>query len=174
MPAGIRPTSNLVRKAIFDILGQDLEGEDVLELFAGSGALGLEALSYGASRVTFVEKDEKCLEVIKTNIGLLNKGKKSDEFVPCEVSALDAFAAVKLFAEKGRKFNIVLLDPPYERGLGKKALKHLEAYDILHATSVVVVQHFRREILPGRSGRIVLFREEDYGATLLSFYRIES
>ena len=174
MPAHIRPTPNLVRKAIFDILGQDLEGDEVLELFAGSGALGLEALSYGADRVVLVEKDEKCLKVIETNIGLLKRGKAGAEAVHCEVYGLDAFAAVKFFAQKGRKFDIVLLDPPYDRELGKKALNHLEAYDILHATSVVVVQHIRREILPERSGRIVLFREEDYGATRLSFYRIES
>ena len=71
MPEGIRPTQNLTRKALFDLLGQDLTGLTFLDLFAGSGAVGLEALSRGAQKVTFVEKDERSGEVIRENLDLL-------------------------------------------------------------------------------------------------------
>ncbi|MCK4882806.1 MAG: RsmD family RNA methyltransferase, partial [Candidatus Omnitrophica bacterium] len=68
MPNGIRPTQSIAREALFDILGQDLEGITLLDLFAGSGAIGLEAISRGAAKATMVEKDAKCVEVINENI----------------------------------------------------------------------------------------------------------
>ena len=175
MPKDIRPTQNLVRKALFDILGQELDGEKVLELFAGSGALGLEALSRGAGNVTFVERESHHVEVILENIKRL----KIEEANPqnkskVQVLTQDAFASIKLFAKNEEKFDLVIADPPYEEELGKKALKHLGAYDILHPNSVVVIQHYKRQILPQQEGRIMLFREESYGATRLSFYKIIS
>ena len=74
MPFGIRPTQSITRKALFDILGQDLEGVTMLDLFAGSGAVGLEAISRGAKKVILVEKDPKCADVINENIRILSIG----------------------------------------------------------------------------------------------------
>ncbi|MBN1869733.1 MAG: RsmD family RNA methyltransferase, partial [Candidatus Omnitrophica bacterium] len=125
MPAGIRPTQNIARKALFDLLGQNLEGITLLDLFAGSGAVGIETISRRATKAVIVEKDPKCVDVISENIGLLSIGPNEPGNLPYEVIQMDAFAAIKMFAHQGRKFDVVFMDPPYGQGLAKKALKTL-------------------------------------------------
>jgi len=171
MPSGIRPTQNIARKAIFDVMGQDLTGMSMLDLFAGSGSVGLEAISHGAAKVVFVEKDPKCAEVIVENFKLLPIENDDPEDLPFEIIQTDAFAAIKLLARQEKKFDIIFIDPPYARGLPKKALKTLQAYDILQPNCTVVIQHEKREILPERHGRIVLYRQRKYGSTYLTIYQ---
>jgi 16S rRNA (guanine(966)-N(2))-methyltransferase RsmD len=108
MPKGIRPTQNKVRKALFDIFG-NLQGVSFLELFAGSGAVGLEALSKGAGDVVFVENNRDCLLAIRKNIEAL----KIDN---CTVYPLEVDRAIILFARDGRRFDLIFLDPPYYKG----------------------------------------------------------
>ena len=119
MPEGIRPTQDIVRKALFDLLGRDLSGMTFLDLFAGSGSVGLEAVSRGAVQVTFVERVFRSCEIIRENLILLSAGADEGGRVPCEVMSGDAFAAVKLLARKGRKFDIIFADlsMPGENGL---------------------------------------------------------
>ena len=170
MPEGIRPTQSIARKALFDILGQDLEGIVFLDLFSGSGAVGLEAVSRGADKATLVEKDPKCVDVITENIDLLSIKPNESGALPYEIIQTDAFAAIKLFARQDKKFDIIFIDPPYGRGLAKKALKTLEGYDILQPNCTVVIQHEKSEILPEKQGRFLLFRQKKYGSTFLSIY----
>ena len=170
MPFGIRPTQSIARKALFDILGQDLDGVIMLDLFSGSGAVGLEAISRGAKKVILVEKDPKCAQVIIENIRLLAISVDESGTLPYEIVQTDAFAAIKLFARQEKKFDVIFIDPPYGQGLAKKALKTLEGYDILHPNCTVVVQHEKREILPEKQGRFLHFRKKKYGTTFLSFY----
>ncbi len=170
MPDGIRPTQDIVRKALFDLLGRDLTGMTFLDIFAGSGSVGLEAVSRGAVQVTFVERVFRSCEIIRENLILLSAGADEGGRVPCEVMSGDAFAAVKLLARKGRKFDIIFADPPYGRGLAKKILKTLGAYDIVSANCTVVIQHDKREILPDEEGRFLLFMRRKYGGTVLSLY----
>ena len=190
MPKGIRPTQDKVRKALFDILG-DIEGLSFLELFAGSGAVGIEALSRGAKEAVFVEKDKRCIEKIKQNLSVL-------AFSRSRVLALDAWVAIKQLGKAGGKLDIIFLDPPYYKrkvprhyvsrsslgdsglaetgegdSLAKKTLQTLGAYDILAPNGFIVVQHFKKDKLPGESGQLVLVKEARYGDTLLSFYRSE-
>jgi 16S rRNA (guanine(966)-N(2))-methyltransferase RsmD len=169
MPVGIRPTQNIVRKSLFDLLGQDMTGIAFLDLFAGSGAVGLEALSRGAARVTMVEHEPKCAAVISENISLLLRGAKAGVY-HYEVVQSDAFATVKMFARQGRKFDIIFVDPPYGRDLAKKTLKTLGGYDILQPNSTVIIQHEKREILPREEGRFLLYRQKNYGTTYFSLY----
>jgi len=174
MPAGIRPTQTVARKALFDILGQDMEGVTFLDLFAGSGAVGLEAISLGASKVVFVEKDPKCADVISENFDLLSIS-KNKAWDPCyDIVQVDVFAAIKMFDRQKRKFNVVFVDPPYGRGLARKALKTLEAYDILHPNCITVIQHEKKEILPEQQGRFLLFRHKKYRSTAFSVYDLKS
>ena len=175
MPEGIRPTQNLTRKALFDLLGQDLTGLTFLDLFAGSGAVGLEALSRGAQKVTFVEKDERSGEVIRENLDLLGVpllGKDRQSIY--EVVEADAFATIKRFAAGGRKFDIIFADPPYSPGLAKKMLKTLGAYDIVTANCTVVIQHDKGEILPETQGNLHRSEQRKYGSTVLSIYKSNS
>ena len=171
MPFGIRPTLDVIRKSLFDILDPDIEGVDFLDLFSGSGAVGLEAISRGAKNVTFVEKDPKHVDVIEENLVLLeipHQERKERYFM---VEKGDAFALIKIFHAKGKRFDIIFIDPPYSRELAKKALKTLCAYDIVKPNSLVIFQHEKREALPQAQGRFSVERVRKFGSSLLTIYR---
>ena len=170
MPHGISPTSNVLRKAIFDIIGHDLEGMEVLELFAGSGAIGLEAFSLGAPSVVFVEKDPRCAKVIEENLRILGIPFSLGKGGGGQIIPADAFTTIRQLDRQGRKFSCVILDPPYEAELGKKALKELKVHDILHPVSWLIVEHNSRDILPEAFGRFVCVRQRQYGRSLLSIF----
>jgi len=178
MPKGIRPTQDKVRKAIFDIL-MDVEGLTFLELFAGSGAVGLEAVSRGAKGLVLVESDRNCQLVIKENMEHL----KTDNVIvyPQEVSrALEHLNKVQ------KKFDIIFLDPPYHKEkipspgdssseenastLSKKTLQLLGCCDILAPNGFVIVEHFKRDPLPEDIAGFALIKRASYGDTFLSFY----
>ncbi|MDD5166911.1 MAG: 16S rRNA (guanine(966)-N(2))-methyltransferase RsmD [Candidatus Omnitrophica bacterium] len=163
MPAGIRPTQDKVRKALFDILG-DIEGLSFLELFAGSGAVGFEALSRGIAGLTLVEDNRNCQIAINKTIESL----KLESAILCPKEAGEA---VKMLSKAKKRFDIVFLDPPYYRELAKKTLQMLETYDILAPNGFIIVQHFKKDCLPDKLGVLSLFRQSKYGDTLLSFYR---
>lgn len=163
MPKGIRPTQDKVRKALFDTLG-DIEGLSFLDLFAGSGAVGLEALSQGAKEVIFVEENKRCLQKLKENLSSLSS-------LGYRVIELDVFAAIKQLGQKDKQFDIIFLDPPYYKEMAKKTLQTLASYDILTATGLVIIQHFKKDNLPSRTGDLSLFRQARYGDTVLSFYK---
>jgi 16S rRNA (guanine966-N2)-methyltransferase len=175
-PANIRPTEDRVRKALFDILG-DISGLSFLELFAGSGSVGLEALSQGAASAVFVEKDRNCSIIIEQNIKSL-VSKTGDDPSPAAGLGLkstiltdDAAAAVSRLAKQARKFDLIFADPPYYRGLSEKILQTVDEYDILvHASGFMVIQHFKKDPLPSKQGNLVLFKQSSYGDTVLSFY----
>ena len=167
MPKGIRPTQNKVRKALFDILG-DIQGLSFLELFAGSGAVGIEALSLGAKQVVFVENNSDCLKALKNNFTYL---------LPTTyyLLPLDVFIAIKKMSKNKKQFDIIFLDPPYLRDVtptgAKKTLLNLSTYDILSPNGFIVAQHFKKDILPDRIGNLIILRQAEYGDTVLSFYR---
>ena len=170
MPKDIRPSQNILRKAIFDILGRDLSGLEFLELFAGSGAVGFEALSCGAKTVTFVEEEDKCVKVIEANIQLLTQKSAGQALGRCEIINTNAFLAIKQLAQARHKFDMVFLDPPYGHELAKKTLKTLMAYDILHPNCFIMVQYHKHEILPELEGRFSLIRERKYGTSYLAIF----
>ena len=136
MPEGIRPTQNVLRAAIFDLLGHDLSGLTFLELFAGSGAVGLEAISWGADEVVMVEHNDLNAKTIRENGELLGIDLGGNFSLIHD----DAFKRVKRLSEDHKPFDIVFFDPPYAQKLAKKTLKLLERSDILHAQSLVLVQ----------------------------------
>ncbi len=163
MPKGIRPTQNVVRKALFDIL-RDIEGLSFLELFAGSGSVGLEAVSNGASEAVLVEANRQCQQVIKRNIESL----KLDN---CVLFPYEAEHAVESLHKKGKKFDIIFFDPPYYDDMAKKTLQAVVDYDILAPNGFIIVQHFKKENLPESAGDLVFIKQYVYGSTTLSFYR---
>ena len=163
LPKGIRPTQDKVRKALFDILG-DIEGLSFLELFAGSGAVGFEAVSRGASDLTLVEYNRDCLLAVNKNIEAFKL--RACELVPVEVQK-----AIISFYEDKRKFDIIFLDPPYYQDLSKKTLQTLGAYDILAPNGLLIVQHYKKDQLPKQVDHLALIKQAKYGDTLLSFYR---
>jgi 16S rRNA (guanine(966)-N(2))-methyltransferase RsmD len=172
-PAGIRPTLDNVRKAIFDIIGGAAEGAKVLDLFAGSGAIGLEALSRGAASCTFVDSSRASVKAIKENIeALVPHFRESEGLGPgrAEVIYADSWAAIQGLARDNAKFDIILMDPPYYKEIAKKTLSLLAGCDILSETGVAVIEHSKHDLLPDSSGGLKLFRTARYGDTLVSFY----
>ena len=163
IPCGIRPTQNLVRKAVFDILG-DIKGLSFLELFAGSGAVGFEALSRGASEIVLVEHKRDCQEAIRRNIEAL----KADN---CQLIPKEAEAAILCLQKGSKRFDIIFMDPPYYKGLAKQTLQTLIHYDTLKPHGFCVVQHFKRDELLKEPFGLILLKQAHYGDTLLSFYR---
>lgn len=170
MPFGIRPTQQTVRKAVFDLLGNDMEDLVFLDLFGGSGAMGIEALSRGAKKAVLVEKDPKCAKVIVENMELLgiDCGLEADK--PATLMEGDAFASIKMLDRKKLKFDVVFIDPPFGRGMAKKALKTIEAYDILQPNYMIVVSHDKKDILPEGLGRFLLFKQKKYGNTNITLF----
>jgi len=162
-PGGIRPTLDNVRKAIFDILGGSVDGVKVLDLFAGSGALGLEALSRGALSCVFVDNSRSSVKAIRENLEALAPHAG-------QVVYADSLAAIRRFAGEGTRFDFIFMDPPYYKELAKKSLSLLADCDILSETGVAVIEHSKHAPLPTISGGLKLLRTARYGDTLVSFY----
>jgi len=163
----IRPTRQLVKKAMFDVLGDFVCGKEVLDLFSGSGALGFEALSRGANSVSFVENKRGALKVIKENTRLLDLGAK------CRVIARDALLTLKSLRKQGLKFDLVFADPPYYQDLAKKCLFALDKYDILRNSAIIVIEHYKKDKLLQQVGRLKLCKLRQYGDTIVSFYTLK-
>ncbi len=160
-PAGAdtRPTSEKVREAIFNIL-PDVEGMQVLDLFAGSGALGIEALSRGAAHATFVDQAKGALGSVKTNL--------RDLAIEARATVLsgDAVALAGRHAPAA-PWGLVFIDPPYRSDL---ALRSATALANLAEQAVVVIEHDRRNAPPERIGSLLRTDERRYGDTMVSFY----
>jgi 16S rRNA (guanine966-N2)-methyltransferase len=159
----LRPTSDRVKESIFNILGREINGKTVLDLFAGTGNLGIEALSRGAARVVFVEKGRQAIRVIEQNLSQCGMWPRS------EIIQKDVHRAIGVLGRRGDCFDLVLMDPPYERGLVERTLKKLQAHTIYHEGSVVVIEHDRREPLPDLREAWTLTLQRRIGDTLLSF-----
>jgi 16S rRNA (guanine966-N2)-methyltransferase len=166
LPKGsnIRPTLDKIKEALFNILGQDISGKEVLELFAGSGALGIEALSRGAERVTFVDSNLGSIRVIKENLKNLNFMNRSI------VLNLDVRQAISYLERKKRKFDLILADPPY--GKAKIPLKNLAESDILKNHFIIVIEHYKKDSLVEEEAGLRRIKLARYGDTLLSFYKL--
>ena len=162
-PGGkIRPTSDRVREAIFDILGPVWNFQRVLDLFAGTGALGIEAISRGSEEAVFVEQGKGALTVLKGNLKAL--GLKARAWV----LPLTAKRGIAILGEKGAVFNIIFMDPPYGKGLAEKTLEEIVNGEILAATGVIVVEHSSREEIVPPPG-LALSQKRRYGDTAISF-----
>jgi len=165
-PKSIRPTQNKVRKALFDILG-DINGLSFLELFAGSGAIGFEAVSRGVRDLVLVEYNRDCIKAISQNI-------ESLKLKTCRILPMEVESALKSLQKDKRKFDIVFLDPPYYRELSKKTLQILGGHDIVAENGLIITQHFKKDALPDTLGDLHLIRQKEYGDTVLSIYRKSS
>lgn len=160
---GVRPTSEYLREALFDILGSSVRGVHFLDLYAGSGAVGIEALSRGAAEVIFLEQDPTCLQVLRENVEMTGLRKR-------RVVAGDVLRALPRLARQGESFDIIFLDPPYGTDLAIRTLDVLASGDLLRPSGVVIVEHFAKEPLPQRIGMLYRTREKAHGQTVLSFY----
>jgi 16S rRNA (guanine966-N2)-methyltransferase len=160
----LRPTAAKVREAIFDILGEAAAGARVLDLFAGTGALGIEALSRGAAAAVFVEDQPEALKILRRNLEGL------DLTAQTQVLPLPVHTALKKLAAQGARFSLAFLDPPYGGGRAAGALAALAATAVLAPQARVVVEHSRRESLPESVGTLSRQQLRRYGDTQVAFY----
>lgn len=159
-----RPTTSLVREALFNIIGDSIRGARVLDLFAGAGTLGIEALSRGAASATFVERDRACANIVAENLAAIGFAQQGD------VASADAMDWLRAHSGDLSTYNLLLLDPPYrDGGALTSALQALDRAP-LRDQALVVAEHHRSQPLPLLQ-RLTHVRDRDYGTTRLSFFR---
>lgn len=150
---GVRPTTDFVKQAIFSTIPLDLTGTHVLDLFAGSGSLGIEALSRGSEAVTFVDSSRLSVQVIERNIQSLN-AREQVKIIRSDVRS---------FIEKCREeFDVVFMDPPYNKGLASQSAPHV--YKLVKIRGLLVIEHS-----PGESIPIRPWKTRTYGDTMITY-----
>jgi 16S rRNA (guanine(966)-N(2))-methyltransferase RsmD len=167
MPSGIRPTKDKVREAVFNVLAGRIRDSLVLDMFAGSGAFGIEALSRGAASALFVDKSDECIKTIEKNLDILQIPIGQD----AEVVKKDSFQAIKALHKEARKFDIIFLDPPYYRNMATKCLNNISIYDILAPSGFVIAEHFRKDVVPEEAQSLMMTRRLDYSDVAISIYK---
>ncbi len=155
----IRPTTDMVKEAMFNIVQFDIEGRRVLDLFAGSGQLGIEALSRGAAEVVFCDESPKSIRLVLANLercGL--KGR---------VEIGDSIA----YLRRGGKFDLIFMDPPYDTNLLEKALEVIQNVDILNSGGIIICESRREKSLPELSPPYRKTMTRRYGKVCLTVYK---
>jgi 16S rRNA (guanine966-N2)-methyltransferase len=160
-PKNIRPTQGIVKEAIFNLVGPDIRDANVLDLFAGSGALGIEALSRGAATVTFVDREPRGLAILRQNLNALELKERT------RVIRQDVVRWLEAAPEELDRADLILLDPPYGDDVLDRTLK---ALDRGTTGATVVAEHSRRQDLPALS-RLQVSRERRYGDTMVTVLR---
>ena len=162
-----RPTAERVKEAVFSMLQFDIEGRSILDLFAGSGQMGLEALSRGALEATFVDKSKDAVKLIKENI---TKTKLLDNATVFQSDYLDFIRR-----NSGKKFDIFIIDPPYKLDMYNPALKALLSYDMIKSTSFIVCESGTDEIFNNDTDlqqRFDIAKQNKYGNTFITILKL--
>lgn len=162
----LRPTSDRLRETLFDILGAEVEGAVFVDVFAGTGAVGIEALSRGAARVVFIESHRATARLIRRNLESLGIAG------PAEIVARDALQGLRQIGAAGLRADIVFLDPPYANyDMCSNALHWLGEGELLKHGGLAIAEHSSRRSMTASFGRLTRTRERIQGDGALSFYR---
>jgi 16S rRNA (guanine(966)-N(2))-methyltransferase RsmD len=164
-----RPTSDRLRETLFNVLAPRIEGAVFLDLYAGSGANGIEALSRGAAQVVFVERASPAIAAIRANLNALGI---RDGF---QLETRSVVASLKRLGEQDQKFDIVFLDPPYKAVEEYAAVLGMfggEGASLLKPEAVVIAEHNRKQALEDRYGQMRRYRLLEQGDAALSFYSL--
>jgi 16S rRNA (guanine966-N2)-methyltransferase len=163
----LRPTSDRLRETLFDILGPAVEGSIFVDVYAGTGAVGIEALSRGAREAIFIEKHAAAANLIRKNLRSLGIGAEADLLVT------DALRGLELLAARHVHAHFVFLDPPYaEEDECERALDFLDRSPLVTPGGRVIVEHPKRRALPERLAELERERLVEQGDAALSFYRL--
>jgi len=161
----IRPTADRIKESLFNILPRDFSGMKILELFAGTGNVSIEALSRGAESALLVDASERSARIIRENLRRLELTDRAQMWVMPVRRALNAVG------RQGQKFDVIFLDPPYDQKLVGRSLELITSVDPVYPTGVVVAEHSVRETLKSSYRFLSLNDQRRYGDTLLSFFR---
>ncbi len=163
----IRPTTDRVKENIFNLLNLKIPFSTFLDLFTGSGAIGIEALSRGAEKVVFVDKDQKSIGYLKQNLEKLKIN--SNYVIYCE----DSFSIIDRFASQKEKFDIIYLDPPYKTGMYQEIIKKIAETNILSEDGIIVSEHSAEDGFSDLPKTFMLLKEKKYGNIVVSIYKAE-
>lgn len=161
---GTRPTTDKVKEALFSMIGPYFEGGTALDLFAGSGGLGIEALSRGMDKAVFVDLESKSIEVIRAN---LKATKLEDQ---AAIYRNDASRALKALAKRSTQFDLVFLDPPYRMKNGDELMLTMHELDLLEPEATIVLEYESKYNYPEQFGPFEQTRKALYGETAVSIY----
>jgi 16S rRNA (guanine966-N2)-methyltransferase len=162
----IRPTTDRVKESLFNMLGARLFDCAFLDLFAGTGGIGIEAYSRGASKIVFIDESSKSIKVLKSNLEMLMLLDK------VEVYNTDYINAINKLALDNRKFDIIFIDPPYLKGFAQNALIHINDNNLINENGIIVIEHDIQDKMPESVGNLNLQRQKKYGNTMLSFFSL--
>lgn len=156
-----RPTLDRIKESIFNMIQLYVLDAKVLDLFAGSGALGIEALSRGAAECCFVDGQRDSIQVISDNLA------KTKLTAGSSVLSMDYQRALTTFKGQGKTFDLIFLDPPYKKGLAGEALRLIEKEDLLSPRGLIIVEQDHRETLTTSEEQYLLWKEKKYGNTII-------
>lgn len=158
-----RPTSDRVKESLFNIIRPHIPNADFLDLFAGNGGIGIEALSRGAKSAVFVDMNPACVKMIKKNLAKtrLPGGK---------VHMSDVHRSLRIMNRQGCTFDIIFLDPPYYKGLVESTLELIEGSKLLKPNGIIIAEYGRKEDIISKTSKFFQVREEQYGDTKLGFF----
>ncbi|HSI67814.1 MAG TPA: 16S rRNA (guanine(966)-N(2))-methyltransferase RsmD [Planococcus sp. (in: firmicutes)] len=162
-----RPTTDKVKESVFNMIGPFFDGGNALDLFAGSGGLGIEALSRGIERAVFIEKDRKAIDIVRFNLA---KTRMEDR---AEVYRADANRAIKALKKNDFQARLLFLDPPYMMKEAYGLMDKAAEMGIVTQDSIVVCEHDRNVELKDRTRFYERFKKELYGNTMVSIYRYQ-
>lgn len=158
----VRPTSDKVKEAIFSILYDNIFNAVVVDLFAGTGNLGLEALSRGAMRAYFGDNSKESIKFIKANVEKCGAESKS------KIIFADY---MKVLQRINEKIDIFFVDPPYDSGLYEKVLTSIDTLDLLSNDGIIITEHDKNMCMQDRIGKLIKFKVRHYGKISISLYR---
>jgi 16S rRNA (guanine(966)-N(2))-methyltransferase RsmD len=160
-----RPTSDKVKGALYNIIAAYVEGSTVLDMFAGTGSLGIEALSRGAASAAFFDRSQQCCGIIKEN---LQHTKLTEKAL---VYNTDFSAGIEKMHREGHKFDIIIMDPPYNKNFIQEALKLLAINDIMMDDGIIIAEHSVMDKLPESCGKLKVIDTRKYGDTMITIYK---
>jgi 16S rRNA (guanine(966)-N(2))-methyltransferase RsmD len=161
----LRPTAARVKEALFNILPHDLTGAKILDLFAGTGNLTIEALSRGAAESILIDSSPQSGKAIRENLRRLDLAARTKVWIT------PVSRALRLLARRGETFDMIFLDPPYDQKLVESTLNSIAKGGLLRESGVVIAEHSRREQVKAHYAGLVLSDQRHYGETDLSFFR---
>lgn len=160
-----RPTLDKVKEAVFSALGGMFDGGTMLDLYAGSGAIGLEAVSRGMNQAVLVDQSHAAAEIIRKNIALLGCQKQT------RLLAMNDRKALSLLAKEGVQFDLVYLDPPYEKQHNEEVMTYLVEHGMLHDGARVVIEAKKEDVYTQNSEALQFRKEKVYGIMKIVYYR---
>jgi 16S rRNA (guanine966-N2)-methyltransferase len=160
----VRPTSDRVKESLFNILPHDLSGIKLLDLFAGTGNVSIEAISRGAAEAILIDSSDKSGKVIRENLRRVGFTDRAS------VRIMPVSRALRSLARHGESFDMVFLDPPYHRNCVNACLEAIARGNLLRPSGILVVEHSARERFELEYGSVILKDQRSYGDTRLSFF----